>query len=122
MSVVIYSYDKCGTCRNALKWLKQSGVACEVVPIVDRPPTEAQLQEMIANSGKPLSKWFNTSGEVYRQLSLKDKLPSMTPEEQIRLLASNGKLLKRPIVSDGQQVTVGFNEAEFGDTWTVHHV
>jgi arsenate reductase len=117
MTKRVYAYDKCGTCRNALKWLVSEGIAVEVIPIVEQPPAEAELREWIAGAGKPLSKWFNTSGELYRQMNLKTKLPTMSEDDQIQLLAAHGKLLKRPIVTDGKRTTVGFQEAEFAQVW-----
>ena len=85
--------------------------------IAEQPPSEEELRTMIANSDLELKKFFNTSGMKYRELQLKDKLPNMTDDEKIVLLASDGMLIKRPIVTDGQRVTVGFNEAIFAETW-----
>lgn len=121
MAKKMYAYDKCGTCRNALKWFSARGIQVEVIPIVDHPPAEAELRRMIAASGKPLSKWFNTSGELYRSMDLKSLLPGMSEDEQIRLLAGHGKLLKRPIVAEGDNATVGFQEAEFEASWGGAH-
>lgn len=118
MSLTVYQYAKCGTCRNAVKWLTSQGHELELIPIVEEPPSADVLKELIVASGLELKKWFNTSGEVYKAMSLKDKLPHMTADEQIELLASNGKLLKRPIVTDGKRVTVGFKEEHFQDHWT----
>jgi arsenate reductase len=118
MSVKIYGYDKCGTCRNAAKWLKANQVEIEEsIPLFEKPPTASELKKMLADSGLAIKKFFNTSGEVYKEMALKDKLPGMTEQQQLELLASNGRLIKRPIVTDGHQVTVGFKEAEYKDTW-----
>ncbi|WP_243014653.1 arsenate reductase family protein [Brevibacillus borstelensis] len=117
MTIKAYLYDKCGTCRKARQWLNQHNVAIEEIPIVDAPPTEDELRSMWQASGLPLTKFFNTSGQFYRELGLKDKLPSMTEDEMLKLLASNGKLLKRPLVSDGKTVTVGFKEEEYEKAW-----
>ncbi|MEV9641407.1 arsenate reductase family protein [Mammaliicoccus sciuri] len=117
MTVTYYGYPKCGTCRKAKKWLENEGISFEEVNIADQPPSEEELRMMIANSGLELKKFFNTSGMKYRELQLKDKLPNMTEDEKVVLLASDGMLIKRPIVTDGQRVTVGFNEAIFAETW-----
>lgn len=113
----IYEYNKCGTCRNAVKWLKQAGHEVEQIAIFDNPPTAAELKELVAKSGLELKKFFNTSGEVYKEMNLKDKLPTMTDEEKYNLLASNGRLIKRPITTDGQTVTVGFKAEQFEQVW-----
>lgn len=119
MKLTVYQYAKCGTCRNAVKWLKGQGYELDLIPIVEEPPSAEELTRLIAASGLELKKWFNTSGEVYKAMNLKDKLPHMTTEEKIELLASNGKLLKRPIVTDGQRVTVGYKEEQYQENWTV---
>ncbi|WP_028546059.1 arsenate reductase family protein [Paenibacillus taiwanensis] len=117
MKVTVYQYTKCSTCRNAVKWLQAHDVEVELIPIFEEPPTAEQLRKLIADSGLELKKWFNTSGEVYKALSLKDKLPSMSEQEQIELLASNGRLIKRPVVTDGVRVTVGFREDMYEQVW-----
>ncbi len=118
MSVKMYMYDRCGTCRNAMKWLKSQGVeVTDNVPLFDAPPSKEELRKLIAASGLEIKKFFNTSGEAYKEMGLKDKLPTMTEEEQLALLASNGRLIKRPIVTDGVKVTVGFKEPEFQSVW-----
>ncbi|RKN72943.1 arsenate reductase family protein [Paenibacillus ginsengarvi] len=114
----VYLYPKCGTCRDAMKSLERKGVKPdEVVNIFETPPSEERLAEMIAKSGLPLKKFFNTSGEVYKEMQLKDKLPGMNEQDMIKLLASNGRLIKRPIVYDGQKVTVGYKEEEYERVW-----
>ncbi|MNJ42684.1 Regulatory protein MgsR [compost metagenome] len=115
--LIVYQYPKCGTCRNAVKWLEAQGHDLELRHIKDAPPGEQELSEWIDLSGLELKKFFNTAGEVYRQEGLKDKLPSLSREEQIALLASNGMLIKRPLVSDGKQVTVGFKAEEYERVW-----
>ncbi|WP_106766601.1 arsenate reductase family protein [Paenibacillus faecalis] len=115
--LIVYQYPKCGTCRKAVKWLENEGHHLTLRHIKDEPPTPEELSELVEKSGLELKKFFNTSGEVYRQMSLKDKLPGMSAEEQIKLLASNGMLIKRPIVSDGTKVTVGFKEEMFEGAW-----
>ncbi|WP_282937103.1 arsenate reductase family protein [Paenibacillus sp. RC67] len=116
-SVVVYQYPQCGTCRNALKSLKQKGLDVQAVHIFDNPPNREELKKMIDDSGLDIKKWFNTSGEVYKELQLKDKLPQMTEEQKIDLLASNGRLIKRPIVTDGSTVTVGYKEEHYEEVW-----
>jgi arsenate reductase len=115
--VTIYEYAKCGTCRSAVKWLKNEGYELSSIPLFEQPPSEQELNKLIERSGLDIRKWFNTSGEVYKELKLKDKLPAMSREEQLRLLASNGRLIKRPIVSDGSRITVGFKEEAYGEVW-----
>lgn len=113
----VYQYSKCGTCRNAVKWLQNKGHETELIPIFEQPPGPEKLEDLIRKSGLELKKFFNTSGEVYKELKLKDKLGDMSREEQISLLSSNGRLIKRPIVTDGNKVTVGFKEETFEGTW-----
>lgn len=115
--LIVYEYPKCSTCRKAVKWLQNEGHDLTLRHIKDEPPTPEELSELFHKSGLELKKFFNTSGEVYKQMSLKDKLPSMSAEEQIQLLSSNGMLIKRPIVSDGAKVTIGFKEELYNDAW-----
>jgi arsenate reductase len=117
MSVTIYQYPQCGTCRNAIKWLKNKDIEVNSIHIVEHPPNAKELTEFVNKSGLELKKFFNTSGVVYKELNLKDKLTSMSDEEKIELLASNGKLIKRPIITDGTKVTVGFKEDEMVNVW-----
>ncbi len=113
MKTLFLQYAKCGTCAKAKKWLEANGIAYEDRPIVEQPPTEEELRQWVAKSGLPLKKFFNTSGLVYKSLHLKEKLPSMSQEEQYALLASDGKLVKRPIAVQGDLVLVGFQEAQW---------
>lgn len=117
MSVTIYLYPQCGTCRNAIKWLKNKDIEVNQIHIVEQPPTANELSELIRRSGLELKKFFNTSGLVYKELNLKDKLPTMSDKEKVELLASNGKLIKRPIITDGTKVTVGFKEEVMENVW-----
>lgn len=117
MAVTVYQYPQCGTCRNAVKWLQQHEIETHLVHIVNEPPSAAALRELIGKSGLDIKKFFNVSGEVYKEMKLKDRLPSMSEEDMIELLASNGKLIKRPIVTDGTRVTVGFKEDAFAEAW-----
>lgn len=115
---IAYLYPKCGTCRDALKSLEKKGASPdEIVNIFETAPSEERLAEMIAKSGLDMKKFFNTSGEVYKEMKLKDKLPGLSKAEQIALLASNGRLIKRPIIYDGQRITVGYKEDEYERIW-----
>lgn len=117
MTITYYGYPKCSTCRKAQKWLKDQGLEFEDVNLVEAPPTAEVLQEMIQTSTIDMKKFFNTSGKVYREENLKEKLPTMTDDEKIDLLASNGMLIKRPIVFGDGKITVGFKEETFEDVW-----
>lgn len=103
-------YPKCGTCRKARKWLDENGYSYEVRDIKEVPPTYEELKEWHALSGLPVKKLFNTSGMLYKSMGLKDKLPQMTEDEQLRLLSTDGMLVKRPVIVDGDKVTFGFKE------------
>ncbi|MNK30850.1 Regulatory protein MgsR [compost metagenome] len=118
--LIVYQYPKCGTCRNAVKSLNSAGHQLELRHIFEAPPSKTELADLINLSGLELKKFFNTSGEVYKEMGLKDKLASLSREEQIELLASNGRLIKRPIVTDGKKVTVGFKEETFEQEWGNH--
>ncbi|MDQ0430325.1 arsenate reductase [Planomicrobium stackebrandtii] len=115
--ITYYAYPKCTTCRKAKSWLEQNNVEYNEVHIAESPPTKEQLTEIYQASGLELKKFFNTSGLVYRSLSLKDKLSNMTEQQQLELLASDGMLIKRPLAWDGKRVTLGFKEAEYQNTW-----
>jgi len=108
----VYSYQGCSTCKSALKWLKAKAVPFEEIPIRETPPTVAELKAMLAAKGNELRLLFNTSGMDYRALNLKDKLPSMSADEALALLASNGNLVKRPFAIDRKAgvYIVGFRE------------
>ncbi|MCH6269642.1 MULTISPECIES: arsenate reductase family protein [Neobacillus] len=118
MSLTFYWYPKCGTCRNAKKWLDQHEVNYEPVHIVENPPSREEIRDFYQKSGLELKKFFNTSGMKYRELGVKDKLKTASEDELLDLLASDGMLLKRPILTDGEHVTVGFKEDEFERVWT----
>ncbi len=113
----MYEYPKCGTCRNAKKWFSEKGIEVEAIHIVDSPPSASELKELHANSGLELKAFFNTSGKKYRELDLKSKLPNMNDEEKYQLLASDGMLIKRPIVTDGKKVSLGFKQDQFDYLW-----
>lgn len=111
--MLVLVYRKCSTCLKALKWLEEHNVEFEERPIVDENPTYEELKEWHAISGLPLKKFFNTSGLLYKDMNLKDKLPTMSEEEQLRLLATNGMLVKRPLVVGKDFVLTGFREKEW---------
>jgi len=108
-------YPKCSTCQKARKWLEEHSIEYNERNIVEENPTFDELKEWYDVSGLPLKKFFNTSGMLYKEMHLKDKLPEMSEEEQLRLLATNGMLVKRPLVIDGDTVVVGFKEAEWAE-------
>ena len=109
-------YPKCTTCQKAKKWLCDNGVEHEMRDIKLENPTLEELSEWYKKSGLPLRKFFNTSGLLYKSMSLKEKLPQMTEEEMLALLSTDGMLVKRPILVGDDFVLVGFKEAEWSDT------
>ena len=111
--MLFIEYPKCSTCKKAKKHLEELGVSFEDRHIVEENPTKEELTEWLSVSGYPVKKFFNTSGMKYRELSLKDRLPQMTDEEKIELLATDGMLVKRPLLIDGDRILVGFKEAEW---------
>ena len=108
-------YSKCSTCRNARKWLDENGISYEVREIATENPTLEELTAWHRRSGLPLRKFFNTSGRLYQSMGLKEKMPAMTQEEMLTLLASDGMLVKRPLAVDDEFVLVGFREAEWAE-------
>lgn len=112
MSMRVYAYEKCDSCRKALRFLREKGVTAEVVPIRETPPTMAELRRVLKEVGQ-LKRLFNTSGQDYRALGLGPKLGSMSEDEALALLAANGNLVKRPFVVSDDWATTGFDEAEW---------
>ena len=108
-------YPKCSTCQKARKWLEGQGKDFTVRDIKADNPTESELRQWHEKSGLPLKKFFNTSGNLYKELHLKDRLPGLSEDEQFALLASDGMLVKRPIAVDGDTVLVGFKEADWAE-------
>ena len=111
--MLFIEYPKCSTCQKAKKWLDAHGIAYTDRHRQEENPTAEELRAWQAKSGQPLKKFFNTSGMLYRELGLKDKLPAMSEEEQIELLASDGMLVKRPLVILEDGVLIGFREKEW---------
>lgn len=106
-------YPRCSTCQKAKKWLDENNLKYTERHIVEDNPSYEDLKDWYSRSGLPLKKFFNTSGLLYKDMKLKDKLPEMSEDEQLKLLASNGMLVKRPVVVDGDTVLLGFKEAEW---------
>lgn len=109
----VYCYAKCTTCKKALKWLDEQGKEYEQIDIKENNPTKEELKDAYQKSGLPLKRFFNTSGLLYKEMKLKDRLPSMPEDEQLELLASDGMLVKRPLVITDKVVLAGFKEAEW---------
>ena len=109
-------YPKCSTCQKAKKWLEEHNINYTERNISENNPSYEELKEWHARSGLPLKRFFNTSGLLYKEMKLKDKLPTMSEDEQLKLLATNGMLVKRPLLIDENTVFVGFKEAE----WRIH--
>ena len=113
MKPLCVEYSKCSTCRKALNWLNENKVEYEDRDIVSENPSKEELEKWIKKSGIPINKWFNTSGLIYKELKLKDKLKNMSDAEKIDLLSKNGKLIKRPILVSDKVILIGFKEEEW---------
>ena len=111
--ILFIEYPKCSTCQKAKKWLETHNINFEDRHIIEQNPTEAELTEWIARSGLEMKRFFNTSGLKYKALELKDKLPTMSNEEKIRLLATDGMLVKRPLIVAEDFILTGFKEKEW---------
>lgn len=116
MKYIFIEYPKCSTCQKARKWLEENKIEFEDRNIVTQTPTIEELTEWIKRSGQDMKKWFNTSGLKYKELNLKEKLSTMTETEKIALLASDGMLIKRPLLVAGTYVLIGFKENEWKNT------
>ena len=112
---VCICYEKCSTCKRALKWLDEHDVNYTRRDIKTDNPNYQELKSWYEKSGLPIKRFFNTSGNAYKDLKLKDKLPSLSDEEALKLLSTDGMLVKRPLFIDGDKVLVGFKEAEWED-------
>jgi len=113
MALKVYAYKQCGTCVKALKWLDGQGIAYKNIPIRETPPTAAELKKVLAAMDGNIKKLFNTSGQDYKALNMKEKLPGLSEKEALALLAGNGNLIKRPLVVGDGVAAVGFKE----ETW-----
>ena len=111
-----FSYNKCGTCRKAKKILDAYKVSYDEIDITETPPPKSVLKKAIKLKG--MKKLFNTSGEQYKKLRIKDKIGAMTEVQAIELLSINGRLVKRPIAVDGNRITVGFDVIEYKEVWS----
>lgn len=117
MKTQILCYEKCSTCKKALKWLSEREIPYELRSITENNPTKEELTLWYQRSGLPLKKFFNTSGNLYKELKLKERLPKMTEEEQLLILSTNGMLVKRPIVVTDSSILVGFQESLWEETF-----
>ena len=113
MSVLFIEYPKCSTCHKAKKWLQENNIEFEDRHILEQTPTAQELEKWIKQSNKEIKSWFNTSGLKYRELNLKEKLPTISDEEKIKLLASDGMLIKRPILVTEDKILIGFKIDEW---------
>lgn len=111
--MLFIEYPKCSTCQKAKKWLDENGVEYTDRHIVENNPAYEELKEWHERSGLPLKKFFNTSGMLYKSMQLKDKLPTMSDDEQLKLLATDGMLVKRPLIVSDDFVLTGFREKEW---------
>lgn len=111
--IEVFQYSKCGTCKKALKWLDARGVDYRLVDIVEKPPSLTKLKKALKQSGLPVAKLFNTSGQSYRAGNFKAKLTHMSDSEALAALARDGKLIKRPLVFGDDFVLVGFRETDY---------
>ena len=111
--MLFIQYPPCSTCQKAKKWLDANGIAYEDRHIKENKPTYEELKDWYTRSGLPLKKFFNTSGLLYKSMNLKEKLTAMTEEEQLQLLATDGMLVKRPIVVKGDVILTGFKEVDW---------
>ncbi len=111
--MIFLCYPKCSTCKKAQKWLDGNSIEYNLRDIKENNPSFEELAEWYSKSGLPLKRFFNTSGLLYKSMKLKDKLADMTEEEQLKLLSSDGMLVKRPIVINGDTILVGFKETEW---------
>ena len=115
ITMLFICYPKCTTCKKAQKWLDDNSVSYELRDIKEQNPSYEELAEWYKKSGLPLKRFFNTSGLLYKSMELKDKLPGMSEEEQLRLLAQDGMLVKRPIIVSDKGILTGFKEAQWAE-------
>lgn len=113
----VYCYAKCTTCKKALKWLEDHKIEFKLIDIKEDHPDEKTLRQLHKKSGLPLRKFFNTSGQLYREMELSKKLADMSEDEMFALLSSDGMLVKRPLLIEGSKVCVGFKEEEWAEVF-----
>ncbi len=109
----VYCYSKCSTCKKSLKWLDDNKIKYELIDIKENNPDEDELRKYHKISGLPLKKFFNTSGKIYKEMELSKRLPEMSEDEQFKLLASDGMIVKRPLLVTGKKVLTGFRESDW---------
>ncbi|MBP8903282.1 MAG: arsenate reductase family protein [Paludibacteraceae bacterium] len=114
--ITVLCYPKCGTCRKAEKWLKENGIDYNYRPIKEQNPDVDELKSWKEKSGLPIGKWFNTSGLLYKEQNMKDKVKILPEDELLKILASDGMLVKRPVLLFGDKVLVGFRQEEWEET------
>lgn len=114
-TITVYCYSRCTTCKKALKWLDDNKIEYKLMDIKEDHPDEKKLRQFYKKSGLPLKRFFNTSGQLYRELELSKKLPDMSEDEMFQLLASDGMLVKRPLFINKDTVLTGFKEAEWSE-------
>ncbi|MGX7419902.1 arsenate reductase family protein [Carnobacterium gallinarum] len=115
--IQFYEHPRCSTCKKARAWLDENKVDYQTINLLETPPTPEQLATWMEASGLPIRRFFNTSGEKYRELGLKDQIDGMDIKEASELLATDGMLIKRPLMTDGQKLTLGFKEVDFEGNW-----
>ncbi len=111
-------YPRCSTCKKAQKWLDEKGIEYTFRDIKEQNPSFDELKAWVEKSGLDIKRFFNTSGQLYKSMALKDQLPSMSMEEKLTLLSTDGMLVKRPLLIDGDTVLVGFKEQEWAEKLT----
>ncbi|MDC4224000.1 MAG: Spx/MgsR family RNA polymerase-binding regulatory protein [Candidatus Manganitrophus sp.] len=119
MTLTFYHYAKCSTCIKAKRHLTAQGYSLKEIDLTITPPSAKALGDLIKKSGRPYTDFLNRSGVQYREEKMKEKVKQLSEEEIVRILASNGRLIKRPIVTDGTRVTVGFDAGEFDTVWSL---
>ncbi|MBX9894833.1 MAG: arsenate reductase family protein [Nitrosomonas sp.] len=115
--IKLYGYKKCGTCRKAEQFLQHAGVAYQFIDITENPPDAVELAAIARRANVSVNKLFNTSGLQYRELNIKEQLPALSEQQKLELLAANGRLVKRPLITDGHRATVGFDDEQFATIW-----
>ncbi|EKU45724.1 arsenate reductase family protein [Staphylococcus massiliensis] len=115
--IKFYQYQNCTSCKKAAKFLTEYGVSYEPIDLIQFTPNESEFKEIIEQTGVDINKLFNTRGAKYRELGLKDKLKTLSNDEKLELLASDGMLVKRPMAILGDKITLGFKEEEYRNTW-----